>query len=173
VSTNNSGGFASVRSRNFEHLDCGAYAGLELRLRGDGQRYKCIIRADTNWDGIAYCRCVGEACVWGGAGWGGGVGGCYIGAAPPGPPTSAAPALLQLQHPRQRLAQRTQAQAATHSLRRLAARRSFDTAAGEWQTIRLPFSDFFPVFRAKTLKASVAVSRQASTACCQCPATGR
>ena len=29
--------------------------------------------------------------------------------------------------------------------------RSFDTEAGTWQTLRLPFSDFKPVFRAKTL----------------------
>ena len=29
--------------------------------------------------------------------------------------------------------------------------RSFDTEAGVWQTIDLPFSSFFPVFRAKTL----------------------
>ncbi len=28
---------------------------------------------------------------------------------------------------------------------------SFDTEAGTWQTLRLPFSDFKPVFRAKTL----------------------
>lgn len=29
-------------------------------------------------------------------------------------------------------------------------RRSFDTKAGEWQTIQLPFSEFIPVFRART-----------------------
>ncbi len=29
-------------------------------------------------------------------------------------------------------------------------RRSFDTKAGEWQTVRLPFSEFVPVFRART-----------------------
>ena len=34
VSTNNSGGFASVRCRNFEPaLDCGAHEGIELRLK--------------------------------------------------------------------------------------------------------------------------------------------
>ena len=31
-------------------------------------------------------------------------------------------------------------------------RRSFDTVAGEWQTIKLPFSEFMPVFRAKTVR---------------------
>lgn len=30
--------------------------------------------------------------------------------------------------------------------------RSFDTVKDQWQTIRLPFSEFAPVFRAKTLK---------------------
>ena len=30
--------------------------------------------------------------------------------------------------------------------------RSFDTTPGQWQTVRLPFSDFIPVFRAKTLR---------------------
>ncbi len=29
--------------------------------------------------------------------------------------------------------------------------RSFDTEAGGWQTLRLPFAEFKPVFRAKTL----------------------
>jgi Complex I intermediate-associated protein 30 (CIA30) len=51
-------GFTSVRTKNFDPtLDLGGYAGLTLRVLGDGQRYKCIIRSDTNWDGIAYCRC--------------------------------------------------------------------------------------------------------------------
>jgi hypothetical protein len=40
VSTDNSGGFASVRCRNWEPpLDLGAYEGVRLRLRGDGQRW--------------------------------------------------------------------------------------------------------------------------------------
>lgn len=30
--------------------------------------------------------------------------------------------------------------------------RSFDTVDGEWQTINLPFDEFVPVFRAKTVK---------------------
>jgi len=42
VSEGGGGGFASVRTKNFEPaLDLGAYEGLELRIRGDGQRYKC------------------------------------------------------------------------------------------------------------------------------------
>ncbi|KXZ46130.1 hypothetical protein GPECTOR_46g199 [Gonium pectorale] len=86
VSTDNMGGFASVRTRNMDPpLDLAPYEGIELRLLGDGQRYKFIIRPDANWDGIAYCS-------------------------------------------------------------------SFDTQPGSWQTVRLPFANFFPVFRAKRLK---------------------
>lgn len=56
VSTANSGGFASVRTRNLEPaLDLSRYAGVVLRVRGDGQRYKFMLRAETNWDGVAYC----------------------------------------------------------------------------------------------------------------------
>ena len=44
-----------VRTRNFEpSLDLGAYGGLGLRVKGDGLRYKCTVRTDTNWDGIGY-----------------------------------------------------------------------------------------------------------------------
>lgn len=55
VSTDNSGGFASVRTRNFEPpLDLSGYTGLELRVKGDGQRYKCLIRDEESWDSVAY-----------------------------------------------------------------------------------------------------------------------
>ncbi len=55
VSTANSGGFASIRTRNFEHpLDLKGYEGLELRVRGDGKRYKLFLRTETNWDSVAY-----------------------------------------------------------------------------------------------------------------------
>jgi len=57
VSTNNSGGFVSVRCKNFEPaLDLAAYEGLKLRVLGNGLRYKCIIRTDAGWDGVGYCR---------------------------------------------------------------------------------------------------------------------
>ena len=56
VSTENSGGFASVRTRNFEPpIDLSAYKGIELRVKGDGNRYKFMLRTETRWDGIAYC----------------------------------------------------------------------------------------------------------------------
>jgi hypothetical protein len=59
-------------------------AGVTLRLRGDGQRYKFILRTDQNWDTVTYCQ-------------------------------------------------------------------SFDTEAGEWQDVQLPFDKFIPVFRARSL----------------------
>lgn len=55
VSTDNSGGFASVRTRNFSSgLDLSAYSGLELRLKGDGLRYKLLLRDGEGWDSLAY-----------------------------------------------------------------------------------------------------------------------
>ncbi|OKH22354.1 NADH:ubiquinone oxidoreductase [Hydrococcus rivularis NIES-593] len=85
VSTANNGGFASVRTRNFNPpLDLSDYQGIELRIQGDGKRYKFIIRAEDKWDGIGYSY-------------------------------------------------------------------SFDTLYNCWTTIRIPFTDLIPVFRAKTV----------------------
>jgi len=56
VSTENSGGFASVRTRNFDRpLNLASFQGIELRLKGDGQRYKLILRGESRWDGVGYC----------------------------------------------------------------------------------------------------------------------
>jgi uncharacterized protein YbjT (DUF2867 family) len=85
VSTENNGGFASVRTKNFSPAwDLSEYEGIELRVLGDGKRYKFIARCEGNWDGIGYCY-------------------------------------------------------------------SFDTIYDYWLTIRIPFADLIPVFRAKTL----------------------
>ncbi len=55
VSTQNSGGFASVRTRNFDPpFNLAGCEGVELHVRGDGKRYKFLIRTETKWDGIAY-----------------------------------------------------------------------------------------------------------------------
>jgi uncharacterized protein YbjT (DUF2867 family) len=55
VSTANSGGFASVRTKNFDPpFNLLGYEGVELRVRGDGQRYKLFLRTDGKWDGIGY-----------------------------------------------------------------------------------------------------------------------
>ena len=57
VSTENSGGFASVRTRNFEPpLDLHHYRGIELRVKGDGQRYKLFVRTESKWDGVGYAH---------------------------------------------------------------------------------------------------------------------
>ena len=85
VSTDNNGGFASVRTRNFTPpLDLSDYEGIELRVTGDGKRYKFITRCEGKWDGIGYCY-------------------------------------------------------------------SFDTVYNFPTTIRIPFKDLIPVFRAKTV----------------------
>ena len=56
VSTDNNGGFASVRTRNFTPpLDLSDYEGIEIRVTGDGKRYKFITRCEGKWDGIGYC----------------------------------------------------------------------------------------------------------------------
>jgi hypothetical protein len=57
VSTENNGGFASVRTKNFSPpWDLSAYEGIQLRVQGDGKRYKFIIRCEGKWDGIGYCH---------------------------------------------------------------------------------------------------------------------
>jgi Complex I intermediate-associated protein 30 (CIA30) len=56
VSTANSGGFASVRTRNFSPpLNLAELTGIELRVKGDGNRYKFMCRSEERWDGTAYC----------------------------------------------------------------------------------------------------------------------
>ncbi len=55
VSTANSGGFVSVRTKNFDTpLNLAGYRGIGLRVKGDGKRYKFFIRTDPKWDGVAY-----------------------------------------------------------------------------------------------------------------------
>ena len=55
VSTENNGGFASVRTRNFEPpMDLSDYEGIELKVIGDGKRYKFIARCEGKWDGVGY-----------------------------------------------------------------------------------------------------------------------
>lgn len=46
-------GFASIRS-NTHHFDLSQYAGLMLRLKGDGRRYKVSLRCAADFDGISY-----------------------------------------------------------------------------------------------------------------------
>jgi uncharacterized protein YbjT (DUF2867 family) len=86
VSTENSGGFVSVRTRNLEPaIDLSRFEGVDLRVKGDGQRYKFFLRDETRWDGVGYSY-------------------------------------------------------------------SFDTVRDIWMTVRIPFAEMVPVFRAKTVK---------------------
>ncbi len=55
VSIANSGGFASVRTRNFEMpINLSGFEGIELCVKGDGNRYKLFLRTEAVWDGIGY-----------------------------------------------------------------------------------------------------------------------
>eukprot|EP01026_Neomeris_dumetosa_P052958 TRINITY_DN4720_c0_g1_i1.p1 TRINITY_DN4720_c0_g1~~TRINITY_DN4720_c0_g1_i1.p1 ORF type:complete len:619 (-),score=81.13 TRINITY_DN4720_c0_g1_i1:330-2102(-) len=85
VSTDNSGGFASIRTKNFEpSFNLSSYDGIELRVKGNGQRFKLVIRDTDKWDTVGFTR-------------------------------------------------------------------SFDTSKDVWQSIRIPFDECIPVFRAKTV----------------------
>ena len=53
LSLERGGGFASVRSRPAQ-MDLSAYDGLAIRVRGDGKRYRLRLRADPEFDGVAY-----------------------------------------------------------------------------------------------------------------------
>jgi NADH dehydrogenase [ubiquinone] 1 alpha subcomplex assembly factor 1 len=53
VSFANNGGFSSVRSQAVVH-DLSAFAGLVLRVRGDGKRYGFRLKTDASFDGVSY-----------------------------------------------------------------------------------------------------------------------
>ncbi|MGD8699988.1 MAG: CIA30 family protein [Gemmatimonadales bacterium] len=53
LSLENNGGFASVRTAPATS-DLSAFAGLVLRVRGDGRRYQMRLRTDARFDGLAY-----------------------------------------------------------------------------------------------------------------------
>lgn len=55
VSTENSGGFSSVRTKNFDPpFSFSGWRGLRLKVKGDGQRYKLILRNNDGWDSPGY-----------------------------------------------------------------------------------------------------------------------
>ena len=53
VSLENNGGFASTRAA-FPSLNLSGYAGVILKVRGDGRRYQLRFRTDDAYDGVAY-----------------------------------------------------------------------------------------------------------------------
>ena len=57
VTTANNGGFAGVRTRPIAPpRDLSSFTGLVARVRGDGNRYKFIVRDDNDWNGIAWTQ---------------------------------------------------------------------------------------------------------------------
>lgn len=58
ISTENNGGFAGCRSRAIvPALRLSDFSGVRLSVRGDGKRYKLIVRDDYSWNGIAWMYC--------------------------------------------------------------------------------------------------------------------
>lgn len=53
VRSENSGGFASIRSQAQE-WDLGDYSGIALRVRGDGKRFKVNLKVDASLGGHMY-----------------------------------------------------------------------------------------------------------------------
>lgn len=92
LSLENNGGFASVRGV-MARRDLTAYAGLEVRVRGDGRTYQLRLRTDDRVDGVAY-------------------------------------------------------------------RAFFETSAATWTTARIPFTEFLPTFRGRTLRDEAPVNLQ-------------
>ncbi len=53
LSLERGGGFASVRRRE-QLVDLSDYDAIELRMRGDGKRYKFNLRTSNDFDGVVY-----------------------------------------------------------------------------------------------------------------------
>lgn len=57
VTTANNGGFVGIRTKLLSpSLDMSSCDGVIIRVKGDGQRYKFIMRDDENWNGIAWTK---------------------------------------------------------------------------------------------------------------------
>lgn len=51
----NNGGFASLRCKNLSSpLDLSDFDGIKLRVCGDGQKYKLILRSEEGWDSVGH-----------------------------------------------------------------------------------------------------------------------
>lgn len=56
TTTANNGGFSGIRTKLLKRpFDASACTGVELKLTGDGQRYKLMMRDDPDWNGVAWC----------------------------------------------------------------------------------------------------------------------
>lgn len=57
VTTANNGGFVGIRTKVFKKaLDVSECTGITVQLIGDGNRYKFIVRDDSDWNGIAWSQ---------------------------------------------------------------------------------------------------------------------
>ena len=57
VTTANNGGFArGAHALDRPPRDLSSFTGLVARVRGDGNRYKFIVRDDNDWNGIAWTQ---------------------------------------------------------------------------------------------------------------------
>jgi len=55
LATGTGGGFVSMRTRNFSTpLNLSTFDGITMRVRGDGMRYKLILRDDTDFFALSY-----------------------------------------------------------------------------------------------------------------------
>ena len=45
-----------VFTSGISHPSCYTNLSRALQVKGNGLRFKCIVRTESNWDGIAYCR---------------------------------------------------------------------------------------------------------------------
>jgi hypothetical protein len=55
VTSENNGGFVGIRTKLFDPaLDVSSCQGIEVKVKGDGQRYKFIARDDDDWNGVAW-----------------------------------------------------------------------------------------------------------------------
>ena len=65
VSTENNGGFCGCRTKALTPpLVLGRYSALKLRVRGDGRRYKFIVRDSYAWNGIAWSQSFQPSAEW-------------------------------------------------------------------------------------------------------------
>jgi len=55
LSLANNGGFASTRAI-FDYLDLTGFAGIAIRVKGDGRSYQLRIRTNGRFDGVAYAH---------------------------------------------------------------------------------------------------------------------
>ena len=59
-----SGGFVSMRTRNFESpLDLSQYDGVRLKIRGDGNRFKLILYDEDDWWGSIAFHAAFDTCL--------------------------------------------------------------------------------------------------------------